>query len=309
MQYNRKRENDGKTYSIDRLTFDLYFVPQRGMTEQFKSALDLKVFNHRQQMSVQNFETNKLGIKKWVYQFDGFHVELYERGVNRRTRRFDPDTGETIGMSVGDHPQTVVRMDFNPNKCVDNPVLRDLMQFFAGCLERFPFTWSLSRVDYALDLPGKPGDFYVLSRKTETFYENTRYYGDRKATGRLKVYDKRQERIDKDRHDIGHDLTRFEWTQRGNRDFNFKFDDIAAYRPEAGGTYGALLQFCRPEMVNHALGVLDKRTRKKVKEQCFHPLTLDPSQFEILLEEYLVEYGIPIDCRRDWEKQFQSVPV
>ena len=309
MNYNRKRENDGKTYSIDRLTFDLYFVPQRGLTEKLKTALDLKVMAYRQTMGVQNFPTNKLGIHKDVYQFEGLHVELYERGVIRQTRRVDSDSGDMVSTPVGDHPQTVLRMDFNPNNCAGNPVLDSLMEFLGKCTEEIPYTWSLSRVDYALDIPGTPSDFYVLSRKAETFYENTRYYGDRKATGRLKVYDKRQERIDKARVDIGHDLTRFEWTQRGNRDFNFRFDDIAEYTPDAGGTYGALLQFCRPEMVNHALGVLDKRTRKKVKEQCFHPLTLDPSQFEMLLAEYLAEYGLPLDLRRDWEKQFQTTPA
>ena len=74
------------------------------------------------------------------------------------------------------------------------------------------------------------------------------------------------------------------------------------------GTYAALLQFVRPEMINHALGVLDKRTKPKVKNQCFHPLTLDQSLYVMLLDEYLAEYSLPLDLRRDWEKQFQSVP-
>lgn len=306
MDYNRKYEVDGKIYSIDRFTFDFYFVPQAKLTENIKTAFDVKVMAYRQQMAVQNFETNKLGIHKNVYQFDGFHVELYERGVIRRTRREDQETGDMVSSVVVDIPQTVLRVDYNPNKCVENPVLVSLMQFLSKCSEDIPYTWSLSRVDYAMDIQGSPSGFYVLSRKAETFYENTRYYGERSATGRMKIYDKRQERIDKAREDIGYDLTRFEWTQRGNRDFNFRFDDIAIYTPDSGGTYGALLQYCRPELINHALGVLDKRTRKKIKEQCFCPLVYDPSCFEILLTEYLQEYGLPLDLRRDWEKQFKN---
>lgn len=306
MEYNRKIENDGKVYSIDRFTFDFYFVPQVGLTEKIKTAFDVKVMAYRQKMAVQNFETNKLGIHKNVYQFDGFHAEVYERGVIRRTRRVDNKTEEIVSSAVVDIPQTVLRVDFNPNKCFENPVLSSMMQFFSKCFEDIPYIWSLSRVDYALDIEGSPSNFYVLSRKAETFYENTRYYGERSATGRMKIYDKRQERIDKAREDIGHDLTRFEWTQRGNRDFNFRFDDIAIYTPDAGGTYGALLQYCRPELINHALGVLDKRTRKKIKEQCFLPLVYSPAYFEELLSDYLREYALPLDLRRDWEKQFQN---
>lgn len=309
MRYNRSKTDGKNTYSIDRLTFDLYFVPQAGLTEKITAAFELQAVKNRHQMDVQAFETNRLGIHKRIFQYDGFHAEVFERGNVVRLARIEPETGDPKYANVPGIAQTVVRLDFNPNNCTENCVLDAVMTFLGTSWEAWPYAWSLSRVDYALDVPGKPGDFYVLSRKAETFYENTRYYGDRKSTGRLKVYDKRQERKDKERRDIGYDLTRFEWTQRGNRDFNFRFDDIAEYTPEEGGTYAVLLQYCRPEMINHALGVLDKRTRKKVKEQCFHPLTLDPSQFEVLLAEYLEEYGIPLEYRRDWEKQFQDLPA
>lgn len=309
MQYNRSKTDGEKTYSIDRFTFDLYFVPQAGLTEQIASAFSMHAIANRHRMDVQQFETNRFDIRKKIFQFDGFHAEVYERGNVVLLGKNDSETGDPRRIGVPGIPQTVLRMDFNPNNCASNPVLRAVMEFLSTAWKEWPYGWSLSRVDYALDLPGKPGDFYVLSRKAETFYENTRYYGDRKATGRLKVYDKRQERLDKAKRDIGRDLTRFEWTQKGNRDFNFRFDQIAAYTPEDGGTYAALLQYCRPEMINHALGVLDKRTRKKVKEQCFHPLILDPSQFEMLLQEYLDEYGLPLDLRRDWEKQYQDLAL
>lgn len=309
MQYNRIRKDGEMTYSIDRLTFDFYFVPQLDLTRKIQAAFDLHAVSQRQKMDVQRFETKRFGDPKMIYQFDSFHAEVYERGNSVRVGKNDAETGDPKTVVVAGVPQTIVRVDFNPNTCVGNPVLEAFMGFMARTWEQWPYGWSLSRVDYALDLPGMPSDFYVLSRKTETFYANTRYYGDRKSTGRLKVYNKRLERIEKAKRDIGRDLTRFEWTQRGNRDFNFKFDDIATYTPNDAGTYAALLQFCRPEMINSALGVLDKRTRKKVKEQCFHPLILNPSHFEILLREYLDEYGLPLELRRDWEKQFREIPA
>lgn len=307
MQYNRTKTDGEKTYSIDRFTFNVFFVPQKGLTEKIRSALDVQVVGTRQKMDVENFVTKKYGDPREIYQFGGFHVELYERENPVRLGGVDHETGDPRVSYARGVRQTCLRLDFNPNKCAENPVTDAVMHFLANTWNEFPYTWSLSRVDYALDVPGVPDDFYVLSRKTERFYGNTRYYGVKGGNGCLKVYDKRQEQKDKERVDIGRDLTRFEWSQMGNRDFEFKFDEIAHFIPGEGGTVAALLKFCRPELMNNALGVLDKRTRKKVKEQCFHPLTLDPSQFEILLAEYLVEYGIPLDLRRDWEKQFPKV--
>ena len=54
-------------------------------------------------------------------------------------------------------------------------VLKAVMGFLANCQFERPYGWSLSRVDYALDIPGKIEDYYVLSRKMERFYETTRY--------------------------------------------------------------------------------------------------------------------------------------
>ena len=145
-------------------------------------------------------------------------------------------------------------------------VLKAVMGFLANCQFERPYAWSLSRVDYALDIPGKIEDYYVLSRKMERFYETTRYYGGRKETGGLRVYDKRQERLDKAKEDIGYDLVRFEWTQKGNRDFNFNFDKVSRFDPADGGTYAQLLQFVPPELINHALGVMDKRTWQNIRK-------------------------------------------
>ena len=232
MLYNRSKNDGQNTYSIDRFTFDFYFVPQTGLMQKIKAAFDLYAATRRQHMDVQAFETNRLAVHKWVYQFDSFHVELYERGNTVLLGRNDPETGDAKVTGVSGVPQVVLRLDFNPNKCGANVVQKAVMDFLSCAAEEMPYTWSMSRVDYALDVPGKPEDFYILSRKAETFYENTRYYGDRKATGRLKVYDKRIERFEKGRVDIGRDLTRFEWTQRGNRDFNFNFDLICRYTVE-----------------------------------------------------------------------------
>lgn len=176
------------------------------------------------------------------------------------------------------------------------------MKFFAAT--DMCFVFSIPRIDYAMDVPEPIKKFYVLSRKIETYYGSTRYYGVQGLTGRLRVYDKRKEQKDKEKKDIGHELTRFEWEQRGNRDFNFTFDKINRFDPDKVSSALGLLRFVQPELINHALATLDKRTRKKLKEEAFQPLEVSQNAFETLLSEYFEEYKLPMEYRRDYEKQF-----
>lgn len=305
MNYNHSVEKDGKVYSIDRFTVDVYFVPRENLFEEIKESLDWRCAVHRQGMDIQTFTSRKLGVEKHIWQFDGLHIELWQRSSEAVLRSNNEDGDPKLVFARG-QDQTLMRLDFNPNNCKENGVLMAVMGFLANCAFERPYCWSLSRVDYALDIPGKIQDFYILSRKMERFYETTRYYGDRKATGGLRVYDKRQERKDKAREDIGYDLVRFEWTQKGNRDFNFNFDKIAAFDPTEGGQNARLLKYIPPELINHALSELDKRARKKIRETCFTPLDVNKAVFEELLARYLAEYNLPPDLRRDWEKQFAT---
>lgn len=306
MKYNFRIEKEGKVYSIDRFTVDIYFVPRANLFEEIKASLDWRCTVHGREMDIQSFVSRKLGVEKFIWQFDGLHVELWQRACKMALGSNNED-GEPKVVFVKGIDQTLMRLDFNPNNCVNNAVLKAILGFLKDCPFERPYGWSLSRVDYALDIPGKIDDFYVLSRKMERFYETTRYYGARKETGGLRVYDKRQERKDKAKEDIGYDLVRFEWTQKGNRDFNFSFDEIATFDPTEGGQNARLLKYVPPELVNHALSELDKRARKKIRETCFTPLEVDKSAFEEILEHYLQEYKLPLDFRRDWEKQFVSV--
>lgn len=165
------------------------------------------------------------------------------------------------------------------------------------------FVFSIPRIDYAMDVPEPIKNFYVLSRKMETYYGSTRYYGVQGLTGRLRVYDKRKEQKDKEKKDIGYELTRFEWEQRGNRDFNFTFDKITRLDFSKVSPAVALVQFVEPERINEALQTLNYRTRKKLKDEAFQPMEVSKNAFEALLNEYFEEYKLPMEYRRDYEKQ------
>lgn len=300
--YYKTIEKDGCIYSIDRFTFDFYFLPESGLFDLLKTSLDLLVLEYCQQISVQNFTTNRLGFEKFIYQFEHLHVELWQRENIVKISRYLSEADEYKYTKVAGEKQSVLRLDFNPNKCENLKPLERLMNFFATTNR--PFVFSVSRVDYAMDLPEPIENFYVLSRKMETFYGSTRYYGVQGLTGRLRVYDKRKEQIDKEKNDIGHELTRFEWEQRGNRDFNFTFDKINHFDPDKVSSALGLLRFVQPELVNTALATLDKRTRKKLKDEAFQSLIVSQEAFQTLLNRYFELYKLPMEYRRDWEKQF-----
>ena len=66
MVYNRSKNDGENTYSIDRLTFDFYFVPQPGLTAKIKAAFDMHAAVQRHRMDVQAFQTNRLAVEKQV---------------------------------------------------------------------------------------------------------------------------------------------------------------------------------------------------------------------------------------------------
>lgn len=79
MYYLKKKDGDS-VYSVDRFTFDFYFLPEGGLYDLLKTSLDLLTLEYRQQFSVQNFSTNRLGFEKLVYQFDHLHVDTLNCG-------------------------------------------------------------------------------------------------------------------------------------------------------------------------------------------------------------------------------------
>ena len=290
------------TYSIDRFTFDFYFLPESGLHDLLKTSLELLALEYRQQMCVFDFVTKRLGFEKFVYQFDHLHIELWERENTVTLTRYNSEDGEYLKAYAAGEKQCVLRLDFNPNKCENNKPLQRIL-FYLSSTERL-FVFSISRIDYAFDVPMPIKSFYVLSRKIEGLIGTTRYYGSRSLSGHLRVYDKRKEQIEKEKFDIGYELTRFEWVQKGNKDFNFTFDKITHLNFNKVSPAVALIQFVSPERINEALNSLNYRTRKKLKDEAFEPLEVRKELFEQLLQMYFDLYKLPMDYRRDYEKQF-----
>ena len=293
MEYNRKILENNMVYSIDYFQIDFGLGGlSDDVVEMFKASLELQKQKLFGSMELED------GIKHFAqydlcwWQFDSLHIELWPKAVfhNILGTRFDED-GDKIDNSVPVKSIAwFLRFKFNPNKCKDNSVLKSVLSFLLT--NGWICGWHFSRVDYAVDVKGPLKDFYVLSRKTETNYGSTRYYGIRGSSGYLRVYDKRKEQREVFNNDIGYELTRFEWEQRGNRDFDFTFDQFSIM--DIYGLDGAArcLRYVAPENINAALMEFAPNTRTKIKKKLFSPVTVKKELFQKLLDEYVKEYGL-----------------
>lgn len=293
MFYNRHIIDFDMVYSIDFLQIDFCLrCLSDDVLNLFCGSLDferLKYFGKLDcDSGIKHFA--KYDLRWW--QFGGLHVEVWPRSFSRDigAPHLDKD-GDLVKSSVFVREvYWILRLKFNPNKNKDNPALQNVLSFLFRC--GWVSAWHFSRVDYALDVQGPLSAFYVLSRKTETNFGTTRYYGKRGTSGYLRVYDKRKEQIDTAGEDIGFEWTRFEWEQRGNLDFDFTFDQFS--RMDMTGLDGAArcLQYVSPELINAALNEFSKNSRTKIRNMLFSPVSVKKELFKRLLDEYINEYRL-----------------
>ena len=293
MFYNRFKIDSDMVYSIDFLQIDFGLSRlSENVVGLLFGSFDFELVKYRSAMDCSS------GVKKLArydlhwWQFGGLHIEVWPKSLSHDigVSRQDED-GEYITSHVFvPVVQWFLRLKFNPNKNADNPALKTIFSFLYKC--GWVNGWHFSRVDYAVDVQGPLSAFYVLSRKTETNYGSTRYYGIRGNSGYLRVYDKRKEQREVAGEDIGFELTRFEWEQRGNRDFDFSFDQFSCM--DLIGLDGAArcLRYVAPENINAALNEFGKNTRTKLKEKLFSPVTVKKELFQELLCDYVKEYSL-----------------
>lgn len=178
MFYNRFRIDNDMVYSIDyfQIDFGLGLLSDNVLSLLFGS-FDFEKIRYFGVLDCNSGVKHLAKYDLHWWQFGGFHVEVWPCS----------DSSKLV--------HWFLRMKFNPNKNFCNPALINVFRFLFRC--GWVNGWHFSRVDYALDVQGPLSAFYVLSRKTETNYGSTRYYGVRGSSGYLRVYDKRQEQKDK----------------------------------------------------------------------------------------------------------------
>lgn len=293
MLYNRFKIDFDMVYSIDFLQIDFGLsCLSESVVELLFSSFDFEMVKYKAVLGCSSGFKHLAKYDLHWWQFGGLHVEVWPKSISRDIGVARPDEdGEYQNSHVkASEVHWFLRLKFNPNKNADNPALKNILSFLYKC--GWVNGWHFSRVDYAVDVQGPLSAFYVLSRKTETNYSSTRYYGIRGNSGYLRVYDKRKEQREIAGEDIGFEWTRFEWEQRGNRDFDFSFDQFS--RMDLSGLDGAArcLRYVAPENINAALNEFGKNTRTKLKEKLFSPVTVKKELFQELLSDYVKEYSL-----------------
>ena len=198
-------------------------------------------------------------------------------------------------------------MELNPNKH-DLEVWRQLITALRDQIgDRF--CWSNTRMDYALDIPFPISDVRLLTRKVGSSYQGTYYFGTRGSSGYTRVYDKRKEILDKQKKDIGREVTRVEWESRSGdplyMDFPMIIKDLGRHE---------VLRYVPMCDWPLALRTYDPKTAAKIKKDCLQPVDVDAAVFDRLsagLLEYLglsAEDNIDhIDKRRMDESEMEDL--
>lgn len=269
MDYYRFKEKNGCSYTIDYFTLEFHMLFSPAQWNELEEAVKYMGEKSEQYSSKSGTKLKGRFHRFRAYQIGKLHVQFYEDAPF-----FD--------------------LNFNPNSvhlANDNGAVKCLQWILAYLRVSVAlYGVRIRRVDYAFDVPCEYDRLYVFSRKSESHYKSTRYYGDAKCTGRLRVYDKTLERLQKAKIKLDKQITRCEWMQRNEKPFTYDSIGIMDFSGLSGAV--SLLSLIPPENLNEGLRRLNPKTRKKVKETCFKPLDLDISLFEQLLNEYREEYSL-----------------
>lgn len=293
----------GETYSIDNFYFRLWSRPQPAeRISEAVEALNVKAANFALAATLDPCKQTFARPERmsWGWQFGDLRIRLY--GVKHFADLTHIERDEDGAGSVTKHirqPSGLFQLEFvlqfNPNKVGQNPVLRDLLGWIQdGRLA----CWATSRVDYAVDFPCSFGEISAVSRKKSGFIGTTRYYGQRSTSGFLRNYDKRAEVLKNTGRDLGVELTRFEWEQHGNIDFQFPFDKLCRWNFDAlqSSALALALSLLDDTEAAKVIARLNKRTRARVQNECRFPVQLCPENWRILLRDYFADFGLdPLD--------------
>ena len=259
----------GCVYSLDKFRprFPILFPrPESELVSDLRDILQDISSQFDESMILQHGEGRFGGNVHW-WKFFGGIVTLH---------KFKPFGSADFSYSI--------LMEFNPNKSPIDPwrQLRD----------RCGSHWSNTRLDYALDIPFPISDVRLLTRKVGSSFQGTYYFGARGSSGYTRVYDKRKEILDKQRKDIGREVTRIEWDSHQSdplhMDFPFILGDL--------GRYG-VLRYVPMSDWPLALQTYHKDTAAKIRKNCLTPVDVDQAIFDELRDELLSDLALdPINC-------------
>lgn len=213
-------------------------------------------------------------------------------GVRVTLHKFIPFSGSRIGNLSVREPNYSCLMEFNPNKCLDNPVILPLIRRLKEICGPM-FCWYNTRIDFTVDIPRPIKDVRLLTRKVGSSFNGTYYFGTRGSSGYTRVYDKRREMKDHYRVDIGREVTRVEYELRSG--IPATLDPPYLLAPDLG-RYEVLRYVAMADMIP-AIRTYHTDTAAKIKKTCFEEVPFDASIFEGLRTDLFRYLELdPADC-------------
>lgn len=212
------KDKNGYTYSCDSIRLEF----------QLKSYSELLISISQYLLSL--CDTYFISLKTFNYKYC-FNFELVEKDkVNTDKISFTV----LVGLNTFGKIKSCFVIDFNPNKCMHFDKFRIIVsQLFYICQNFKGYNCIndvfVKRYDFAIDIPCERRNFSVVwhgkgAKKYEliqtTIDDKTEYFGERNAVGRIKVYNKSLEDVQKQskekrelyRSGIGERLVRIEVT-------------------------------------------------------------------------------------------------
>lgn len=187
----------------------------------------------------------------------------------------------------------VVKLEVNPNKHADKPVLVELLKLFKkyGCYDA-----RIIRYDYAVDIPKVLDDVQVFgSNKEKGLYKGTKYFGQRNKNGFTRIYDKAKEQgLDKPLTRVETVISLTKTTKKISFEKVYIRENKNADDLKLTKTDKALIELCGLLETNGidystALDCLDGRKKRFILE-CLGKSQYDVLNYDNAIREKLLKY-------------------
>lgn len=277
-------DKNGYTYTIDNLILEYTLMhPNEDITGFIHDLVD-KYPDIKKNEYYEHL--NKPYSSRWQYYNNQVHL------CNGCTVWYGKWTVNNEGVKIC---FPMLRIEFNPNKHMDKPIIIDL------------FTWIykiygdalLRKYDFAIDVKCKKEDLQVFgSRKEKGLCKGTRYYGQRNKDGYCKIYDKQVE------SDLPYNLTRIEHTFVHNKKGSHKkqgvsFENIyvkdvdkdkVKFKSKSMNTLFEICLLCDANHIDYIdkLDLLDKRYKKDIIE-ALHGCSYKKIDIDMALHDKLID--------------------
>ena len=178
-------DEDNNIYSIDNVNieYDFYDIGTSICDLILEKCRSLK---NKYDLDDYWEKNNMLGVAKYWFAKDFIH---FGKGIKIYLGSYcfmKDDTGKRTRSDV----LPVMHIEINPNKYAREPVFVELLNF----IKSFPSDSYLIKYDLAIDIRRTLDDVQIFStKKSKSYFDNTRYYGKKNKNGRCKIYDKAKE--------------------------------------------------------------------------------------------------------------------